>query len=330
MAIASSIPPSQAWFFWKTWTTTRGWRPSRRRVARAWLKYASVYHPARIFSTGRSKTSGGRRFLGGCGMLELEARGQRRLGDLELLGARLRGREAVLELVARLGQRTRERMRRMPRHPAEELGRRGERAELGDDLRVTPQRLRRETGQAAPERRGGDERPYQVTAAALVLPLRAAPVLVASDRDVLRPVVRGELTRAEREDGRRHRGDRSEDLPRQRAQPRLAQPAHDDGGAEQRGQGARFLQRQLSRGELRLHLGQQRERLGQPSRPAQERARNPCGPEPLPGRGDLDPAVLAPDCARPGMRAVHEHAVRQRHAAQPDLLLRHRAKPRDR
>ena len=31
--------------------------------SRAWLKYASVYQPARIFSTGRSKISGGSRVL---------------------------------------------------------------------------------------------------------------------------------------------------------------------------------------------------------------------------------------------------------------------------
>src|SRR5579884_3796690 len=110
MAIASSIPPSQAWFFWKTWTTTLGCRPSARSVARAWLKYASVYHPARIFSTGRSKTSGARRCLVRGGMLELEARRERGLGHLELLGARLCGREAVLELVSRLRQRLRERV----------------------------------------------------------------------------------------------------------------------------------------------------------------------------------------------------------------------------
>src|ERR671921_2535052 len=98
IAIASSTPPSHASFFWKTWTTTRGWRPSASSAARAWLKYASVYHPARIFSTGRSKTSGERRLLvGRLGMLELEARRQRRLGHLELLFARLRGREAVLK-----------------------------------------------------------------------------------------------------------------------------------------------------------------------------------------------------------------------------------------
>src|SRR5689334_1848729 len=116
MAIASSIPPRYAWFFWKTCITTLGRRPSARSTARAWLKYASVYQPARIFSTGRSKTSGARRCLrlAGGGMLELEARREGHFGDLELLLRRLRGGEPVLELVARLRQSLRDRMRRIP------------------------------------------------------------------------------------------------------------------------------------------------------------------------------------------------------------------------
>jgi hypothetical protein len=47
-------------------------------------------------------------------MLELEARLERRLGHLELLGSRLRRREAVLELVSRLREGPRERMLGMP------------------------------------------------------------------------------------------------------------------------------------------------------------------------------------------------------------------------
>ena len=49
IAIASSMPPSHACFFWNTCMTTCGWRPSFSSVARAWLKYASLYKPARIF-----------------------------------------------------------------------------------------------------------------------------------------------------------------------------------------------------------------------------------------------------------------------------------------
>src|SRR5205085_5116141 len=155
IAIASSTPPSQASFFWNTWTTTRGRRPSASRVARAWLKYASVYQPARIFSTGRSKTSGERRCLVGVlGMLELEARSERRLGNLELLGAGLGGREAVLELVSRLRQCLREQVVRVSRHPAEELGGGRDRADLGSRLRGAPVPLGSEAGEDVADRGG--------------------------------------------------------------------------------------------------------------------------------------------------------------------------------
>src|SRR3954465_14824428 len=106
--------------------TTSGWRPSSRSVARVWLKYASVYQPARIFSTGRSKISGSSRrrvlviralSLRGLGRLrglECEARVQRGLCHFELLGARLARAEPVLQLVAWLRKRPRERVGRVP------------------------------------------------------------------------------------------------------------------------------------------------------------------------------------------------------------------------
>src|SRR5207302_10574603 len=129
-------------------------------AARAWLKYASVYHPARIFSTGRSKTSGESRSLRGLlGMLELEARLERRLGHLELLGARLRRRKAVLKLVSRLPERPRERIVRVPRHPAEELRRRGDRTELSGRLCLAPVPLRRKPGEDVAGRGRDEKRP---------------------------------------------------------------------------------------------------------------------------------------------------------------------------
>src|SRR4051794_38935904 len=111
--------------------TTCGWRPSFSSVARAWLKYASLYQPARIFSTGRSKSAGSSLVFLVVAMLEREARGERGLRDLQLLRRRLGGREPVLQLVARLRQPLREHVLGMPRHPAEQLGRRREGAELG-------------------------------------------------------------------------------------------------------------------------------------------------------------------------------------------------------
>src|SRR3954447_25406915 len=111
--------------------TTRGWRPSCSSVARAWLKYASLYQPARIFSTGRSKSAGSSRvLLLVVAMLEREAGGERRLCDLQLLLRRLGRREPVLQLVPGLRQPLREQVVGMTRHPTEQLGRSGERPEL--------------------------------------------------------------------------------------------------------------------------------------------------------------------------------------------------------
>src|SRR3954471_20007839 len=104
--------------------TTRGWLPSRSSTSRVELKYASVYQPARIFSTGRSKTLGSSRSrLAVWAMLELEARGESSLRDIELFRRWLRGREAVLQLVTRLRERLREQVAGVARHPAEDLRR---------------------------------------------------------------------------------------------------------------------------------------------------------------------------------------------------------------
>src|SRR6266702_2183588 len=116
------MPPRYDSCFWKTCITTRGCLPSRSSASRVWLKYASVYQPARIFSTGRSKTCGSSRLRVSVAIVfERETGTQRRFGDLELLGRRLRGREPMLELVARLRQRRRERVAGMALHPREDL-----------------------------------------------------------------------------------------------------------------------------------------------------------------------------------------------------------------
>ena len=258
-------------------------------------------------------------------MLELEARLERRLGHLELLGARLRGREAVLELVPRLRQRLRERVLRVPRHPAEELGGRGDRAELGSRLRLAPLALRREPGQDVADGGRDDQRPDEVPAAALVLARGALPVLVAADRDVLRAVVRRELARAQRHHRGRDRDDRRQQLPRERPQSRLAEAATTT-AAPSIEPSVRGLSIGSSRSrKLHLDLRQQQQRLGEAGGAAQERVLDPRRLEALPRRGDLDPPVVVPDRARPRVRPVHEHPVREGHAAEPDLLLRHRA-----
>src|SRR5712691_556922 len=180
--------------------TTFGWRASRRSVSRVWLKYASVYQPARIFSTGRSKISGWSRCLVICAMLELEARRERGLGDLQLLGRRLGRGQSVLQLVPGLRERLRQDVAGIACHPAEDLGRCGDRADLGRAARMPAEPQRREVRKQVSDRRRRHEWAHEVAAAALVLLLSLVAVLVAADRDVLGTVVAGELGAVERED----------------------------------------------------------------------------------------------------------------------------------
>src|SRR5438094_7997096 len=107
------MPPRYASRFWKTCIKTIGWRPSSSSASRVWLKYASVYQPARIFSTGSSKTAGSRRLRVRVAKLQLQARVESRAGDLELLGRRLLRRERVLQLVPGLRERDRDRIARV-------------------------------------------------------------------------------------------------------------------------------------------------------------------------------------------------------------------------
>ena len=260
-------------------------------------------------------------------MLELQAGGERRLGDLELLRGRLGGGEPVLQLVAGPRERARERLVRVARHPAEELGRGRDRAELSRGAGRAPQVLRRLGGQRAADRRARDERAEQVRAAALVLPGAALAVLVAADRDVLGAVVGGKLATAQREHGRRKREHPADELGRERAQARrvLDRP-HDERRAAHRREHLRALKRQPCLRQPAVHLRQQREDLGDARRPTQERVLDLGRPEALVLRGHLQLAVLAAHRARPRIRAVHEHAVHERHPAEPDLLV-HREKP---
>src|SRR5579884_42706 len=327
IAIASSIPPSQASFFWKICINTRGWRPSRSSVSRAWLKYASVYQPARIFSTGRSKISGfsRARVASVRAMFERETRRERSLCDLELLRRRLRGRQTMLQFVARLRRRLRDDVVGVTRHPAEDLGRGSDRSELRSRARSVAERLGCETCERVPDRARREQRADEMAAAALVLLRRRVAVLVAADRDVLGAVVRRKLAAAQRERSRREREQGREKLLRGGPEPGgLPDAAHDDGRTDHRREHALALHRQPRSRERMLHLRQERKRLGEARRAAQERARHVRGAEPLVRGCDRDLAALRPDRARPRRRPVDEHAVRQGHAAQAELLVSHR------
>src|SRR5215218_501492 len=156
-------------------------------------------------------------------MFELEAGGEGGLCDFELLGRRLRGGQTMLNLVAGLRQRLRQRMIRVADHPREDLRRRGERAERGEATRGKPELGRRPGSEDVADRERPEQRPDQVRPAALMLFLAGLTVLVRPDRDVLSAVVGGELRAAERDGGRRERRERSDELLRGRAEP--ARPA---------------------------------------------------------------------------------------------------------
>ena len=186
--------------------------------------------------------------------------------------------------------------------------------------------LGREAGEDVADGRRRDERADQMAAAALVLLRRARAVLVRADRDVLGAVVRGEL-RAPHREHRRCKGKQPRhELLRSGPQARLANGAHGDRRGRHRDEHAPALHRHLRPRQRPLHLRQQRERLGEPRRPAEQRARDARRAKALQCRRDLDLAVGVADRARPGARAVHEHAVRESHAAEADLLVAHRSR----
>ncbi len=145
-------------------------------------------------------------------------------------------------------------MRRVAGHPAEDLGRRGDRADLRGGARLAPHPLGREPGQRVADGGGGDERPDEMAAAALVLARRLLAVLVRTDRDVLGAVVGGELGAAQREHRGRERDEPGHQLLRDGTQPaRLADPAHGGRGADHRAEDAAALDRQLRRRQAPLH-----------------------------------------------------------------------------
>ena len=171
-----------------------------------------------------------------------------------------------------------------------------------------------------------DERADEMAAAALVLLRRAVAVLVRADRDVLGAVIRGELRAAQREHGRREREQPREKLLRGGPQAlRLADAAHGDRRAPTiDASDARALHRQLRGRQRALHLRQQRQRLREP-----RRARAGTAPFTLDARKRLraDATSISPSSLRIAhaheVGPVHEHAVRERHAAEPDLLVAH-------
>ena len=259
------------------------------------------------------------------GLFQLQARPQRGVGDLELRGARLAGAETVLELVARPRERARERVRRMARHPAEDLDRRRDGTDRADRARRGAVARRHLLGGEIARGVRQEHRPDQVRAAALVLLRARRAVLVRADRDVLGAVIRGELAAAQRERRGREREGAREQFARERSQPRPLDGLEHDSAADHRGEHAAAAPSGAAPpGSAALDLRQQRERLGEPRRPAQQRVPDRGGAEPLAPRHDLQLAVVGPHRAGPGLGPVHEDAVRKRHATEPDGIAHRR------
>ena len=191
-------------------------------------------------------------------------------------------------------------MGRVPRHPAEDLGRRGERTECSRRLRRRPRALGRALGEQVAGCGRQEHRPDEVRAAALVLLRARLAVLVAADRHVLGAVVRGELAAAQRERRGRDREEARDELARRgrrRERRRLcsttALPSIE---ASTRGRSIGSC----ALGQRALHLRQEREHLGEPRRAAQERVRHLGGAQALAARDHLQLAV--------GVRTAQAHA----------------------
>src|SRR3954462_11651443 len=112
-------------------------------------------------------------------MFELQTGGQRGFGAPQLLGRRLFRGEPVLELVPRPSESAREAVVRVADHPAEELRRNTQSADLRgksrrapvgrDTSRGPPGGRGRGSGGGAPARRADQQGPHDVGATTLVL-----------------------------------------------------------------------------------------------------------------------------------------------------------------
>ena len=163
--------------------------------------------------------------------------------------------------------------------------------------------------------------PDEMRAAALVLPGPRLVVLVGADRDVLRPVVGGQLAAADRDRGGRERDGRGEELLRgRRERVRVPEPAGRRCRAEQRARHAGPLVREPGVGKRAAQDREQREDLGEPRGTAEEVDLDVGGPKRLATRGDAELTLLRADGAAPVARPVHEHAVLERHPTEANLF----------
>ena len=202
-AIASSMPPSIAVLRWKTCITTRGCRPSREqrgaRVVEVRVGVVALAHLLdRQVEDLRVETGSVR-----CSGRHSRAPDRRRGRPPRPRAARARDRPSRAGCCSSWPGRASARAsgcRGLPRHPAEDLDRRADRADRAGEAGRAAHARR------APARRGcspaagcGEQRADEVRAAALVLLRARLVVLVAPDRDVLGAVIGGELAAAQRQ-----------------------------------------------------------------------------------------------------------------------------------
>ncbi len=170
--------------------------------------------------------------------------------------------------------------------------------------------------------------PTRWRAAAFVL-LRGRPVLlVAADRDVLGAVVAGERAVPDGEHGRGGGKERAEELLRRVVEAAPPQELDGDRGARHRRERGAALERHLRVRERPLDARKHREGLDEPGRAAQKRHRHARADEPLALGRDLHVPVGGADRTGPGSRPVDEHAVSERHPAEPDFLVAFLSHPR--
>src|SRR5919204_433000 len=116
----------------------------------------------------------------------------------------------------------------------------------------------------------------------------------------------------------------AEQLARQGPEPRRRlHRADDERAPEHRREHGGSLEREPRLRQLSSHLRQQRQHLGKPRGPAEEPAFDGRRPEPLPLGPDAQLTARKPHGAGPGIRAVDEDAVRERHPAEADLVVVH-------
>ena len=159
-------------------------------------------------------------------------------------------------------------------HPSEQLERGTKSSSRSNEASDTPRRRRRPARERAGNGGGEYQRPDQVRAAAFVLLRRRPTALVAPDRHVLGAVIGGQLTAAQREDGRGQGGERGESLAKPRAHRRAADRRRGE-RSRAHGDHDRWPRKgELGPRESSLHNREQRERLDDPNRASDERRRN--------------------------------------------------------